>query len=156
MEEIIAQEEEALITFNSGQAKVALKGDSMFLVRWYCNEEYIGEHELGPGMWGSYPLRLGNWRIEFWEHHEKVSEFHNNLEGESILIITDVQPESTLPGKQPTVNKLLTRANEIQNQYNCEVVFYFKGSEKYDISPLKTLKLNDEYKFSMILEENYG
>ena len=150
------REEEALITFNNGTAKVSIKGDNMWLVRWYCDQEYIGEYELKPGMWGSYPLKLGNWRIEFWENHEKVSEFNNNLEGNSILIITDLNLENSLPGKQPTVNKLLSRANEIESKYNCEVVYYFKGSEKYDISPLKTLKMNDEYDFSLILEENYG
>ena len=155
MEEIIAQEEEAaLITFNSGQAKVTLKGNSMFLVRWYCDEEYIGEYELSSGMLGAYPLRLGNWRIEFWEHHQKVSQFDNNLKDNPILIIEDL-PEPMI-GKNLPVGKLLNRAHEIQSQYGCDVVFYFKGSEQYDLSPFKTLKMNDEYDFSLILEENYG
>ena len=98
------KEEEALITFNSNSAKVLVKNNiRSYLVRWYCNDEYIGEYELSSGMWGAYPLNLGNWRIEF-----------------------------------------------------CDVVFYFKGSEQYDLSPFKTLKMNDEYDFSLILEENYG
>ena len=156
MEEINSREDEAIITFNSGQAKVALKGhNSFFNIRWYCDDEYVGEYELKSGMWASFPLRLGNWRIEFWEHGEKVSEFFNNLENSPILIITELNPTIS-PGKLPSVSKLLDRANEIKAKYNCEVVFYFKGSEKFDISPLKTLKLNDEYDFSMILEENYG
>jgi len=150
------KDEEAIINFNNGQAKVAIKGGHMWLVRWYCDREYIGEYELRPGTWGAYPLKLGNWKIEFWENHEKVSEFDNNLEGESILIIADINTENTLPGKQPTISKLINRANEIQEKYKCEVVYYFEGSEKYDISPLKTLKMNDEYNFKLILEENYG
>ena len=61
------QEEEALITFNSGQAKVLVKNNEQaYLVRWYCDREYIGEYELSSGMWGAYPLRLGEWRIPMW------------------------------------------------------------------------------------------
>ena len=41
------KEEEALITFNSGQAKVLVKNnEEAYLVRWYCDKEYIGEYEL--------------------------------------------------------------------------------------------------------------
>jgi hypothetical protein len=148
------QEEAALITFNSGQVKVALKGNGMFLVRWYCDREYIGEYELKPGTWGAYPLKLGNWRIEFWENHEKVSEFNNDLKDNPILIIADLPKPQ--PGKNLSTGKLINRAHEIQSQYECDVVFYFKGSEQYDLSPFKTLKMNDEYDFSLILEENYG
>ncbi len=59
-------------------------------------------------------------------------------------------------GKNLSTSKLLSRAYEIKTQYGCDVVFYFKGSEQYDLSPFKTLKMNDEYDFSLILEENYG
>lgn len=149
------QEEEALITFNAGIAKVLVKNNERaYLVRWYCNQEYIGEYELSSGMWGGYPLRLGNWRIEFWQDHEKVSEFNNDLKGNPILIIADLP--TPLPGKNLSTSKLVNRAHEIQTQYGCDVVFYFKGSEQYDLSPFKTLKMNDEYDFSLILEENYG
>ena len=149
------QEEEALITFNAGMAKVLVKGDfDSYLIRWYCDEEYIGEHELTPGGWGAYPLRLGNWRIEFWQNHEKVSEFNNNLKDNPILIIADLS--KPMIGKNLSTGKLIKRAQEIQSQYGCDVVFYFRGSEQYDLSPFKTLKMNDEYNFSLILEENYG
>ena len=149
------KEEEALITFNSNSAKVLVKNNlESYLIRWYCNEEYIGEYELSSGMWGAYPLNLGNWRIEFWQNHEKVNEFHNNLKDTPILIIADLpQPQ---PGKNLATGKLINRAHEIQSQYGCDVVFYFKGSEQHDLSPFKTLKMNDEYDFSLILEENYG
>ncbi len=152
---MLEKEEEALINFSGTDARVSVKNNNeAYLVRWYCNEEYIGEYELSSGMWGAYPLRLGNWRIEFWQNHEKVSEFHNNLENNPILIIADL-PKPT-PGKNLSIGKLITRGHEIKSQYNCEVVFYFKGSEQYDLSPFKTLKMNDEYDFSLILEENYG
>ena len=149
------QEEEALITFNAGQAKVLVKNNKeAYLVRWYCDKEYIGEYELSSGMWGAYPLRLGNWRIEFWQDHEKVSEFSNDLKDNPILIIADLS--KPLLGKNLSISKLVSRGNEIKTQYGCDVVFYFKGSEQYDLSPFKTLKMNDEYDFSLILEENYG
>jgi len=105
-------------------------------------------------MWGAYPLRLGNWRIEFWQKNEKVNEFNNDLKDNPILIIADL-PEPMI-GKNLSTSKLLSRAYEIKTQYGCDVVFYFKGSEQYDLSPFKTLKMNDEYDFSLILEENYG
>ena len=39
------QEEEALITFNAGIAKVLVKNNERaYLVRWYCDKEYIGEY----------------------------------------------------------------------------------------------------------------
>ena len=149
------EEEEALINFSGTTARVSVKNnDRAYLVRWYCNEEYIGEHELSSGMWGAYPLKLGNWRIEFWQDHEKVSEFQNNLENNPILIIADLPKPA--PGKNLSIGKLITRAHEIKSQYNCEVVFYFEGSEQFDLSPFKTLKMNDKYDFSLILEENYG
>ena len=149
------KEEEALITFNAGQAKVLVKNNKeAYLVRWYCDKEYIGEYELSSGMWGAYPLRLGNWRIEFWQNHEKVSEFSNDLKDNPILIIADLS--KPLLGKNLSISKLVSRGNEIKTQYGCDVVFYFKGSEQYDLSPFKTLKMNDEYDFSLILEENYG
>jgi len=149
------QEEEALITFNAGQAKVLVKNNKeAYLVRWYCDKEYIGEYELSSGMWGAYPLRLGNWRIEFWQNHEKVSEFLNDLKDNPILIIADLA--KPLLGKNLSISKLVSRGNEIKTQYGCDVVFYFKGSEQYDLSPFKTLKMNDKYDFSLILEENYG
>ena len=149
------KEEEALITFNAGQAKVLVKNNERaYLVRWYCDNEYIGEYELSSGMWGAYPLRLGNWRIEFWQDHEKVSEFSNDLKDNPILIIADLS--KPLLGKNLSISKLVSRGNEIKTQYGCDVVFYFKGSEQYDLSPFKTLKMNDEYDFSLILEENYG
>ncbi len=149
------QEEEALITFNSGQAKVLVKNNEQaYLVRWYCDREYIGEYELSSGMWGAYPLRLGEWRIEFWQDHEKISEFNNELKDNPILIIADLP--KPMVGKNLPTSKLLNRAHEIQSQYGCDIVFYFKGSEQYDLFPFKTLKMNDEYNFSLILEENYG
>jgi hypothetical protein len=149
------QEEEALITFNAGIAKVLVKNNEQaYLVRWYCDKEYIGEYELSSGMWGAYPLRLGNWRIEFWQNHEKVSEFSNDLKDNPILIIADLS--KPLLGKNLSISKLVSRGNEIKTQYGCDVVFYFKGSEQYDLSPFKTLKMNDKYDFSLILEENYG
>ena len=45
---------------------------------------------------------------------------------------------------------------EIEKEHGCEVIFYFKDSERYDLTPLKTLKMNDKYDFKLILEENYG
>lgn len=149
------EEEEALITFNAGQAKVSVKNTTnIYLVRWYCDNEYIGEHELTGGKWGAYPLSLGNWRIEFWQNHEKLSQFDNNLKDAPILIIADLP--KPMVGKTLPTGKLLNRAHEIKSQYECDVVFYFKGSEQYDLAPFKTLKMNDEYDFSLILEENYG
>ena len=126
------------ITFNGGQVKVSGKDiDDVYLVKWYCNDEFIGDHELGNGNWGAYSLSLGDWRIEFWKDGEKVNEYNNNLDGKDILIIADLTPP--LPGKTLPIEELIKRGNRIKKQHNCNVVFYFKGSESYNLAPFKTL-----------------
>ena len=142
------------ITFNGGQAKVSgLDIDGVHLVKWYCDGEFIGDYELGSGNWAAYPLSLGDWKIEFWKDDKKVDEYHNDLDGGEILIIADLNPP--LPGKMLPIDKLIDRGNEIEAEHKCNVVFYFKGSENYNL-PFKTLKMNDEYNFKLILEEKYG
>ena len=139
------------ITFNGGQAKVSgIDVDGVHLVKWYCDGEFIGDYELGDGNWGAYPLSLGDWKIEFWKDGEKMGEYHNDLNDAPVLII------APKPGKRLPIEMLIKRGNELKDKYNCEVIFYFKGSEQYDLSPFKTLKMNDEYNFKLILEENYG
>ena len=142
------------INFNGGQAKVAgVDADGVHLVKWYCDGEFRGDYELGNGNWAAFPLSLGDWKIEFWKDDVKVDEYHNDLNGEDILIIADLK--SPLPGKLLSIDKLIDRGNEIKAEHKCNVVFYFKGSENYNL-PFKTLKMNDEYNFKLILEEKYG
>jgi hypothetical protein len=142
-----------VITFSGGLVKVSGKElDDIFLVKWFCDDEFRGEYELGSGNWGAYPLSLGNWKFEFW-NKINVEYYEHNLENEDILIIADLPP--VLPGKTLPINKLIDRGNEIKEEYKCNVVFYFKGSENYNL-PFKTLKMNDEYNFKLILEEKYG
>ena len=142
------------INFNGGSATVSGKEiDSSYLVKWFCDDEFIGEFELGSNNWGSFNLRLGIWRIEFWQNGRKVDEYVNELSNNDILIIIDF---NSTPGKNLPINNLLERGNYIKQRFNCNVVFYFKGSEKYDLSPFKTLKMNDKYDFKLILEEKYG
>ena len=143
------------INFNSGTVTVSGREvDGLYLVKWFCDDEFVGEFELGGGNWGAYPLRLGNWRIEFWQDNNKISEYNNTLKGNNILIIADF--ESKTPGKNLPIGKLINRGMEIEKEHGCEVIFYFKDSERYDLTPLKTLKMNDKYDFKLILEENYG
>ena len=148
-------EDKCVITFSGGLIKVSGKElkDDVYLVKWICNDELVGEYELGSGNWGAYPLSLGHWRFEFHREGFGVEHYNHNLEKENILIIADLPP--VLPGKTLPINKLIDRGNEIEAEYKCSVVFYFKGSENYDL-PFKTLKMNDEYKFKLILEEKYG
>ncbi len=144
-----------IITFNGNQVRVSGRNlDERYLVKWFCDDEFVGEYELGSGNWGAYPLRLGDWKIEFWSRGSKVGEYYNDLNGEPVLIIADLA--TSKPGKSLPIERLITRGNELKNKYNCDVVFYFRGSEKYDLSPFKTLKMNDSYNFKLILEENYG
>ena len=149
----IQENSHANVTFNN-LIKVAIRGEHSYTVKYYCNDEFAGEMNLGGGNWGGYEMVVGDWRIEFWQDHEKVSEFNNDLKDNPILIIADLPKPQ--PGKNLSTGKLINRAHEIQSQYECDVIFYFKGSEQYDLSPFKTLKMNDEYDFSLILEENYG
>jgi len=143
------------INFNGGSATVCGKEiDGTYTVKWFLNDEFRGQYDLGPGRWGAYPLELGNWRMEFWKAGSLSSEYDNNLSGENILIIAEFN--NLQPGKNLPIGELINRAKNIKEQWGCEPILYFKGSERYNLSPFKTLKMNDEYDFKIILEENYG
>ena len=57
--------------------------DDVYLVKWICNDELVGEYELGSGNWGAYPLSLGHWRFEFHREGFGVEHYNHNLEKEN-------------------------------------------------------------------------
>lgn len=144
----------ANITFNSNAVRVSIRGEHTYTVKWFCDGNFIGDMVLGGGNWGTYPLSIGNWKIEFWQDNNLIGIYDNNLESTDILIIANFN-QST-PGKNFNIDSLITRANEIKDKYKCNVVYYFKNSERFNLGDISTLKMNDEYKFELIVEETYG
>ena len=143
------------INFNAGMVRVSgLQVEGKYLVKWFCDDEFRGEHYLGQGNWGAFNLELGIWKLEFWKDDNLEDTYIENWENKNILIVANFNEVEI--GKNLPIDMLIKRGNEIKLEYKCNVVFYFKNSEKYNMSPLHTLKMNDELDFELILEETYG
>jgi len=139
---------EADIIFNN-EAKVILRGHESYLIKWFCDEEFIGEMTLGGGQWGAYPIRIGNWKIEL-HREDKIYKGELNLENKKILFIYNFQYTK---GKLPDVTEMITYVSELKDKYKFIPYVYFKDSEKY-VLPFETLKLNENGDFSLIIEKN--
>lgn len=141
----------ANITFN-GTLRVSIKGDFQYLVKWFCDDDFIGEMFLNGGCWGSYNLEIGNWRIEFWDGDNLINHFNNNITNQHILISFNFSPNT--PGKQPNIGGMVQKIKEIESKYNCKVICYFPNSETYTLpESIITYKMNDSYKFKTMVEE---
>lgn len=130
--------------------KVSIRGEHGYLVKWYRDENFIGQMELNGGTWGGFENEIGNWRLEFWQGENLVNSTTYNIENENILFIYNFNTEK---GKLPNINSMITYISELQDKYNFIPYVYFKGSEKYDL-PFNTLKLNDFTDFIIIVEKN--
>ena len=141
----------ANITFN-GDVRVSIKGEFPYLVKWFCDDVFIGEMFLNGGCWGSHGLQIGNWKIEFWMGDDLINVYDNNLENQTILISPKIMP--VYPGKQLELSKLVERLNTIKSTYNCQVVCYLPNSEQYSFpESIITYKMNDNFNFKMMIEE---
>ena len=77
----------ANITFHD-MAKVSIRGDQNYLVKWYQNNEFFGEMFLNSGTWGAYPmLEIADWRIEFWQDGNLMYTYTNFLDKNDVLVI---------------------------------------------------------------------
>lgn len=152
MKHNIQDNSHANITFNT-LAKVAVRGDHSYTVKWYLDNEFVGEMNLGGGNWGGYENRIGNWRIEFWQDNNLVSTYHNDLKGENVLLITSFGINhkgkiADMSGVNSGINNFI---DEVEHKYGCNVYVYFAGSEKFEL-PFRTLKMNDNIDFKIITE----
>ena len=68
-------------------AKVSVRGEHSYTVKWFRDKEFIGDMNLGGGNWGAFPNEIGNWVIEFWQEDSCVQSIDFNLEGKNILIL---------------------------------------------------------------------
>ena len=68
-------------------AKVSVRGEHSYTVKWFRDKEFIGDMNLGGGNWGAFPNEIGNWVIEFWQEDICVQSIDFNLEGKNILIL---------------------------------------------------------------------
>lgn len=141
----------ANITFNGG-AKVTSLSESTYLVRWFLDGNFIGEMDIAPGCWASFPLEVGNWKVEFWREDQLVNTYDNNLQSNYILFAAKF-PDNT-PGKSIDIKKLEERIESIRTKYECKIVCYFSNSERYNLpETIIPFRLNDQYEFKLMIEE---
>ena len=139
---------EANIIFNN-DAKVILKGHESYLTKWFFDDEFVGEMNLSGGQWGAYPIKVGNWKIEL-HRDDKIYKYELNLENRNVLFIYNFQ---YLKGKLPDINEMVSYISELKDKYKLIPYVYFKDSEKF-VLPFKTLKMNENGDFSLIIEKN--
>jgi hypothetical protein len=139
---------EANIIFNN-EAKVILRGHESYLTKWFCDDEFIGEMNLSGGQWGAYPIKVGNWKIEL-HRDDKIYNYELNLENRNVLFIYNFQ---YIKGKLPDINEMVSYISELRDKYKLIPYVYFKDSEKF-VLPFKTLKMNENGDFSLIIEKN--
>jgi hypothetical protein len=131
----------ANITFHD-MAKVSIRGDQNYLVKWYQNDEFFGEMFLNGGTWGAYPMfDIADWKVEFWQDDRLVYTYKNLLDKQDVLILFN-NNGNDFP---EFVKKIKEYSNEIVNKFNCNLYAYFKNSELCDLSNerVKPLRLND-------------
>jgi hypothetical protein len=136
------------IIFNN-EAKVILRGHESYLTKWFCDDEFIGEMNLSGGQWGAYPIKVGNWKIEL-HREDKVYKGELNIENRNVLFIYNFQQTK---GKLPDINEMVSYISELRDKYKIIPYVYFKDSEKF-ILPFKTLKMNENGDFVLIIEKN--
>jgi hypothetical protein len=139
---------EANIIFNNA-AKVILRGHESYLTKWFCDDEFIGEMNVGGGQWGAYPIKVGNWKIEL-HRDDKIYNYELNLENRNVLFIYNFQQTK---GKLPDINEMVSYISELKDKYKLIPYVYFKDSEKF-VLPFKTLKMNENGEFALIIEKN--
>jgi hypothetical protein len=139
---------EANIIFNNA-AKVILRGHESYLTKWFCDDEFIGEMNIGGGQWGAYPIKVGNWKIEL-HKDDKIYNYELTLENRNVLFIYNFQQTK---GKLPDINEMVSYISELRDKYKLIPYVYFKDSEKF-VLPFKTLKMNENGDFVLIIEKN--
>lgn len=141
----------ANVTFNT-LAKVSIKGPHPYLVKWYCDDTFVGEMDLNSGMWGGFENQIGNWKIEFYQNSNLTHTYYHNLLSTNILILPKFQSETK--GKLPNLYSVQRHIEEIESKYGCSVYVFFVNSEKFDLG-FKTLKMNSNVNFSLIIEKEF-
>jgi len=132
-------------------AKVSLIGDTPYTVKWFCDDKYIGEMDIHPFSWGAYPNEFGNWRIEFWNGHEMVGVFNNDLKNSEVLLIATFDNKL---GKVPDIVKLENKVSTLRQKYGCEIITYFDKSELFDF-PYPVLRMNSNHDFKLYHVEHF-
>jgi hypothetical protein len=141
----------ANISFTTS-AKVSVRGEHNYTVKWFRDKEFIGDMNLGGGNWGAFPNEIGNWEIEFWQDGDFIQSLDLNLEGKNILILPIFAFNKI--GKSTNINTLQKYVDKIEETYKCNVYVCFQRSENFDID-LKVLKMNDDLDFDIIIEKEF-
>ena len=141
----------ANISFTTS-AKVSVRGEHRYNVKWFRDKEFIGNMDLGGGNWGAFPNEIGNWEIEFWQGEDLVQSIDFNLEHKNVLI-SPIFVFNKI-GKSTNINILQKYVEEIEKKYKCDAYVCFQRSENFDLD-LKVLKMNDDLDFDIIIEKEF-
>jgi hypothetical protein len=141
----------ANISFTTS-AKVSIRGEHNYTVKWFRDKEFIGDMDLSGGTWGAFPNEIGDWGVEFWQGGDFIKFIDFNLENKNILIL----PVFTFMkiGKTTNMNILQKYVDKIEEKYKCNVYVCFQHSENFDTN-LKVLKMNDDLDFNIIIEKEF-
>lgn len=143
---------QANITFHSGSLKVFMAKGS-YLVKWFKDEEFIGEMSISTGYWGSFPHgnEIKDWIIEFWKDDEVVHRHFYSVNRANVLLL----PKKTGLNHQEFKIKILNIANEIK-EMGGNVWIYFDGSHEFNFSEfgITPLKLAPSPEMNFILDIN--
>ena len=143
------------ITFNN-TAKVVVRGNHNYLVKWFENGEYFGEMYLNSGNWGAFPMNdIANWRIEFWFENQLIHTYNNLIQNGNVLIVFD--NKNGLDFKE-YVNNIKKYCQLVYDTYGCIPYVFFKGSETCDLTQdkMRPLRFNDRIEhFKIIFNKTF-
>jgi hypothetical protein len=141
----------ANISFTTN-AKVSVRGEHRYNVKWFRDKEFIGNMDLGGGNWGAFPNEIGNWEIEFWQDGDLIQSIDFNLEGRNVLVFPIFL--QNMIGKNTNLIPLQEYIQYIEEKYKCNTYVCFIHSEYFNTG-FRTLKMNDELDFSIIIEKQF-
>jgi len=141
----------ANISFTTS-AKVSIRGEHRYNVKWFRDKEFIGNMDLGGGNWGAFPNEIGNWEIEFWQDGDLIQSIDFNLEGRNVLIFPIFL--QNMIGKNTNLIPLQEYIQHVEEKYKCNAYVCFIHSEYFNTG-FRTLKMNDELDFSIIIEKQF-
>ena len=150
------EKESVNLTFSEGSVKVAVYGGD-YLVKWYSEDEQIGEMMVKDFHWGAYPHNdlINEWSIELWkpDGSEMVLRQKLSIPNANILIIFNFQnPMGKIP-IYPIIDYCRSIMERGANPY-----VFFHGSESFDLERygITPLRFNQDMSigFSHIIEKD--
>ena len=151
----INENESVNLTFSEGSVKVAAYGGDYF-VKWYSEDQQIGEMLVKDFHWGAYPHKdmINDWTIEIWKPDvsEMILKQTLSVSGANILVVFDFE---NVMGKIP-IYPIMDYCRFIINK-GANLHVFFEGSELFDLEGygITPLRFNQDMSigFSHVIEK---